>query len=515
MGMRFPLGAGINGLAAQGGEPIWTFDYLADPRIPHEPDDDAVARRLGCAAWPPRRCAPRAARSSARSPSRPRTAHLRGGRPRPAPGPRRPGRHRAHQLESPGPADASRRSATASSSRTPPTSCGRSVADARHHVPLPRRRAPDRLPARRAHRQALRRRSSMSRRARSPRSTGRRRCASRLRRCAAGSTSSIATARRSRPSSSPSRRSTRTARSPAPTDRSATCANATGSSASCAPPRTATGPWPRRRRTSSSPPTPKGATRSSPTGRRRSSAGIARPRSVAIQRVRRAGVRGRCCGQLSGGPRRPDGGPFEPHGLPRRLRPAGPARHQCRRQGRGRPARRHQRRGPRRLRAGAPRARAQALRGALPLPGPELAGRRVLHRRRRPLHVHLGRHRAADRLSRRGAHRQALRHDRRLGGAPGRGRPLGFARDRPGPGGPGGPDPARSRRSTDAGRRARGRRHGRRQVRGDPGRRARRRATRSASSASCAARPGSWPPARSGRTWPASSTTRSRRRSSR
>ena len=47
LGMEFPLGAGINGLAAQDREPVWTFDYLADPRIPHEPDDDSVAERLG------------------------------------------------------------------------------------------------------------------------------------------------------------------------------------------------------------------------------------------------------------------------------------------------------------------------------------------------------------------------------------------------------------------------------------------------------------------------------------
>ena len=47
MGMRFPLGGGINGLAAVEGAPIWTSDYLADPRIPHEKDDQAVARRMG------------------------------------------------------------------------------------------------------------------------------------------------------------------------------------------------------------------------------------------------------------------------------------------------------------------------------------------------------------------------------------------------------------------------------------------------------------------------------------
>ncbi len=47
MSMEFPLGDGINGLAAEQGVPIWTFDYMADPRIPHEPDDNAVAERLG------------------------------------------------------------------------------------------------------------------------------------------------------------------------------------------------------------------------------------------------------------------------------------------------------------------------------------------------------------------------------------------------------------------------------------------------------------------------------------
>ncbi len=47
LGMQFPLGAGINGLAARDRAPVWTFDYQADPRIPHEPDDDSVAARLG------------------------------------------------------------------------------------------------------------------------------------------------------------------------------------------------------------------------------------------------------------------------------------------------------------------------------------------------------------------------------------------------------------------------------------------------------------------------------------
>ena len=47
LGMRFPLGGGINGLAAELGEPVWTSDYIADPRIPHDANDDEVAERLG------------------------------------------------------------------------------------------------------------------------------------------------------------------------------------------------------------------------------------------------------------------------------------------------------------------------------------------------------------------------------------------------------------------------------------------------------------------------------------
>jgi PAS domain S-box-containing protein len=47
LSMKLPLGGGIDGLAAQLDEPIWTSDYRADPRIPHEPDDAAAAERLG------------------------------------------------------------------------------------------------------------------------------------------------------------------------------------------------------------------------------------------------------------------------------------------------------------------------------------------------------------------------------------------------------------------------------------------------------------------------------------
>ena len=45
--LDFPVDGGINGLAASQGEVIHTEDYLVDPRIPHDEDDQSVAERLG------------------------------------------------------------------------------------------------------------------------------------------------------------------------------------------------------------------------------------------------------------------------------------------------------------------------------------------------------------------------------------------------------------------------------------------------------------------------------------
>ena len=45
--LEFPLDGGMNGLAATLGEPVSSRDYMVDPRIPHEPDDQLVAERLG------------------------------------------------------------------------------------------------------------------------------------------------------------------------------------------------------------------------------------------------------------------------------------------------------------------------------------------------------------------------------------------------------------------------------------------------------------------------------------
>jgi GAF domain-containing protein len=47
---EFPIGGGINGLAAGGNEVVWSPDYAADARIPHEVDDDGVAARMGLGA---------------------------------------------------------------------------------------------------------------------------------------------------------------------------------------------------------------------------------------------------------------------------------------------------------------------------------------------------------------------------------------------------------------------------------------------------------------------------------
>ena len=100
MSMEFPLGGGINGLAAEQGAPVWTFDYYVDPRIPHEPDDRAVAERLGLrgmAAAPLRAPGGEVIGTLAVSSAEPRTFEA--DELRPAPGPRRPGGHRPHQLE--------------------------------------------------------------------------------------------------------------------------------------------------------------------------------------------------------------------------------------------------------------------------------------------------------------------------------------------------------------------------------------------------------------------------------
>ena len=122
-GMQFPLGGGINGLAALERTPVSTVDYLLDDRIPQEPEDIEVAE-TSRAARHGGRAAARAGRRRHRDARRlvgdaPR---LPARRARPPAGPRRPGGHRHHELDAPRATDRSRRSATGSSSRARPTS---------------------------------------------------------------------------------------------------------------------------------------------------------------------------------------------------------------------------------------------------------------------------------------------------------------------------------------------------------------------------------------------------------
>jgi len=67
---EFPIHGGINGLAAGRNEVVWTPDYAADDRIPHDPDDAGVAARmdLGAMAAAPLRATP-STRTGRRRPS--------------------------------------------------------------------------------------------------------------------------------------------------------------------------------------------------------------------------------------------------------------------------------------------------------------------------------------------------------------------------------------------------------------------------------------------------------------
>ena len=224
--MTFPLGGGINGLAAEEVRPIWTDDYPADPRIPHEPG----RRRGGRAARSAgdgRRAAPGAGRRGDRDARRSRTPtprEIAARRARPPPGPRRPGRDRARPTRTSTSCSASPSRATATSSRTRRTSSGRSTPDARFTFVSDTCRAADRLAARGAARQALRgarpRVVARGRRDRLDRRARRRHRSDRELRGRVNLLHRDGT--RSRPSSSRSPRATRTAGSPARTAPSAT-----------------------------------------------------------------------------------------------------------------------------------------------------------------------------------------------------------------------------------------------------------------------------------------------------
>ena len=224
--MQFPLGGGINGLAAEEVRPIWTYDYPADPRIPHEPGDDEAAVRLGLramAAAPLRAPAGEVIGTLAVSYSQPREILpdeldlLQGLADQAA-----IALTNANLYELLGESESRYRHLVQDS----PDLIWSIDADARFTFVSDTCQRLDRLAGRGSARPALRgarprvvargRRDRLDLRDR--RRSGRRATAS----CAAGSTSSTATATRSRPSSSRSRRATRRASSPAPTAASAT-----------------------------------------------------------------------------------------------------------------------------------------------------------------------------------------------------------------------------------------------------------------------------------------------------
>ena len=157
LGMQFPLGGGINGLAAEQRVPVSTIDYLADPRIPQEPDDVDRGPSAG-AARDGGRSAPGTGRRGHRDAGHlvGHAARLHGRGAGPPPGPGRPGRHRHHEQHAPDPPDRIRGALPVPRrERAGSRLVGR--AGRATDVPVGRRRADDRASARGTARPALRR----------------------------------------------------------------------------------------------------------------------------------------------------------------------------------------------------------------------------------------------------------------------------------------------------------------------------------------------------------------------
>ena len=168
---------------------------------------------------------------------------------------------------------------------------------------------------------------------------------------------------------------------------------------------------------------------------------------------------------------------------------------------------------PRHQRAGAPRARAARVRGALPVPRRVLAGPRLADRRRGTLRPSSATRRETmlgsdrDRADRAGRTGECLRARRRAARSTVRFQLAGAASERRSSGSRLPFLPCRRPRRARSRSTAIGMIDGRPRSSGPTARRATS-ATATGSSATCAARPASSPPARSGPTSPASSTTR-------
>ena len=473
IGMRFPLGGGINGLAAQGGNPIWTSNYSTDARIPHDEGDEGVARRMGLvgmAAAPLRAPGGEVIGTLAVSTETERTFD-------------------ADDLDLlQGLADQAAIALTNSNLLERVTQ-----EEARYRYLV--QNAPDliwsigpdarltflsdaveRLTGFRPdeligeHFGALVHDSSRevaeidwTRQMEHESQEVRGRLHLRHRDGSAVPAEFIAIASLDPMDGSPVR-----------TGRSATCASAIASSATCANPRIGIETWRRRRRISSSRRMPKAATRSCRIGRPRCSAGIATRPSAAISRN---------TWHPAGRPRRP-----------RATRRSSPTRRPCTppaSTSSWATARRSSSRSTcsarsrmacssasTAWRATSPSGFVSSGSSASPrsasVPDPELSRHRVLDRRRGKVHVPVGRDRADAGNSRRRCDRPAFLDPHRPEHAAAGRQPLGGARREPGPRDPGRPVPQDPRRGERAGRRP-GDRHRRgRQVRRHPGRDARR-----------------------------------------
>ena len=408
--LRFPIGGGINGLAAELGEPVWTSDYIADSRIPHEGNDDEVADRMGLRAMAAaplagaRRRGHRHARDLVRD-----AARVRAGGARPAPGPRRPGCHRHHELDPADPADR----------------VGGPLPDARllvaGHGLRDRRRGPLHVPqrpgqrvARLGHRDARSAAISWSswRPGWEPE--------------AAASYAALVAEPGHRPHGTdrlprrqrhvdPARDQRRrehadgalsaihgVARDVSERERLERELHESEASASASSSRPA--------RTSSTAATPRAGSLFMAEGSEALFGWTPRPQSLGmtLRRLHRRGIARRGARQLRATEDRARCRPALPlHGqVPRRHDV--PGRDHLGLGLGGRPVRRRPGHGPRRHPGRTPRAGAARVAGALPLPRRELAGRRLLDRRRGPLHVHVRIDGADDRLEARRGHRRAI-----------------------------------------------------------------------------------------------------------
>ena len=394
---------------------VWTFDYLADPRIPHEPDDVGRADRLGPARrWPRRPLrAPGGEVIGTLAVSSAGAAQFEADELDLLQGARRPGRDRADQLEparAPGSPATEARYPRTSSRTTPGRRSGGSRCRRRDftfmaetgggtsirlgsieeivgkHFGVPDS-IPSSMPARRGRGGSLADDATPG-----PRTS--RVAASTARAAATAAARSRGRGHRVRRRlSSTSRWRRRPGHRVRDVQRARTARDRAARS-----PRSATATSSRTRPTSSG-----RSTRDAAAHLRvrcdRAPDRLRGPRSCSASTSGRSSTSPRATSPRSTGPQAldaPSPGAARPGQPPAPRRPADPGRvHRLRHRSTSTARSAGQRLGPRHERARPPRARAARVRGALPLPRRQLAGHRLRDRRRGPVHVRVRRVRRA------------------------------------------------------------------------------------------------------------------------